>query len=351
MSRRYALLLAAAVGGWPTFGAPQRLSYVGTGSADKLESKLDLGIANAGLALSADMRLIGETGQTKVLPRLTTSWTTLEFLDVKTVFVYQDLNAAAGPSRPSVSTDVLIRSEVPFLDRVEATLQRAQSTTRNALHVRFTELDTALELFGGRPLGIRTDVTVRDGPGRLETSSSVTSAWGLGPALNVQSVLKMDDDPHAGWQRSVLDTRLVYRSPVAFIERLEGQIRRNAGGGAQQSLAILLPELSAGIEHGTSFSVTGKALISELESVDGLETRTFGFETKFSGFLPPLLGGRNALRFTLERGLAADGPRTSSFAYDHAWSPGDASIGLNLKMLREADELAPSMDITWSTRF
>ena len=71
-----------------------------------------------------------------------------------------------------------------------------------------------------------------------------------------------------------------------------------------------------------------------------------------SAVAPPLLGGRSALSLKVERRLDADGPSTSSLAYDHAWSPGDAaSIGLNVKMLRDADELEPSVDLTWSTRF
>src|SRR5690606_20645139 len=158
MSRRLVAALALA----PVALSAQSISYVDSSTAEKLQSKVDFGIEQHGFDLNADMTLIGEQGTTKVLPRITSSWTTLEFLDVKTVFVYPDLNAVQRATGPDVSTNVLVYSELPFLERVEATLRRAEETARSDVNVRFAPLGTGIEVLGGRPLGVRTDVTFRD---------------------------------------------------------------------------------------------------------------------------------------------------------------------------------------------
>src|SRR5690606_16739964 len=215
----------------------QSISYVDSSTAEKLQSKVDFGIEQRGFGLNADMTLIGEQGTTKVLPRITSSWTTLEFLDVKTVFVYPDLNAVQRATGPDVSTNVLVYSELPFLERVEATLRRAEETAQSDVNVRFAPLGTGIEVLGGRPLGVRTDVTFRDEQDRTVASSRVVSTWGLGPALDIESVLQLDDRAGGGVERSTLDTKLAYASPVPFVDRLEGRIRRERGGRTQ-SLAI-----------------------------------------------------------------------------------------------------------------
>ena len=343
--------LAAVLASTPLALPAQSISYVVSSTAEKLQSKVDFGIEQHGFGLNADMTLIGEQGTTKVLPRITSSWTTLEFLDVKTVFVYPDLNAAERGKGPDISTNVLVHSELPFLERVEATLRRAEETVRNDVSVRFARIGTGIELLGGRPLGVSTDVTLRDENDRTTASSRVVSTWGIGPSLDIESALRLDERTGGGVERSAIDTKLAYTSSVPFVERLEGRVRRDRTGRTQ-SLAVLFPELAAGVAHGTSFNVTGRALVEQMLAADGVERRKLGFETKLAAVEPPLLGGRSALSVKFERRLDADGPSTSSLAYDHAWAPSDAaSIGLNVKMRRDADELEPSVDLTWSARF
>lgn len=342
--------LVAALAFVPVTLSAQTISYVDSSTPEKLEARVDVGVEQLGFGLNADMRLIGEHGATKVLPRITSSWTTLEFLDVKTVFVYPDLNTIERTSRPEVNTNVLVYSELPFLERVEATLRRTEQTLRNDVKVRFAPLATRLDLLGGRPLGVRTDLTFRDENDRRSASSRVVSTWGVGRSLDIESALSLDQLP-GGDAQSSIDTKLAYASAVPFVDRLEGRVRHD-DGGRTQSLAVLFPELAAGAAHGTSFNVTGKALVEQRLAADGGEIRKIGFETKLAAVEPPLLGGRSALSLKFERGLGADAASTSSLAYDHAWAPSDsASIGLNLKMLRDADALEPSVDLVWSTRF
>lgn len=349
MSRKLALALAAAAAAATTLCAgAQSISYIDSSTRDKLEGRLDVRLGGRGFALAADTKLVGQQGETRVLPRLTSSWSALDFLDVKTVLDYGNLNAST--SRPKVDTSVVLRSDLRFIDRVEAGMHRSERAARQTLGLRFSRFDTGVGVLGGDPLAFRADMTlIRSG--ELETASSkLTSSLGLGEAWTMQSVLQVGGDRISGFERSALDTKLVYRSPFAFIDRFEGEIHEGPGV-RRESLAVLLPEWSRGEKHGSSFSLTGKALIREMLDAEGIETRSLGLETKLSGVLPPLLGGRNALSFKLERGLGGPERHSSSLAYDHSWSPGGASIGLNLKMSRQLDELESSMDLSWLAKF
>jgi len=332
--------------------AAQTITYSDSSSPEKLQSRVGIGIGQEGLALGADMTLVGEHGETRVLPRVTSSWTTLDFLDVNTVIAYDDWNRTADPFRPTVSANLLITSEVPFVERVEAELRRSDSTSNESLNLALNPMDTGLRLFGGDPLGIDADLALRSSGEQLTTTSSVTSSWGLGAAVDVKSVLRLEDGAASGPTSSALDTTLVYETPLAFIDALEGRIyRSDATGASRQSVAILFPEMSSGGQHGTSFKLASKAIVGETLRPNGLEAMTMGVETKLSGLLPPLLGGSNALSFKVERMLDSTRTQSSTLAYDHAWSPGDASIGLNLKVLSDPEDVEPSMGVSWSTAF
>jgi|GEM_PF-2078159 len=350
MSRKLALVLAVAMAAaaQPMLATAQRISYAESSSKDKLESRLDLQLGSSDLGLGANMRLIGQNGETKVLPRLTSSWSSLRFLDVKTVLDYGNLNAAS--LSPKLGTNIVVTTGTAFIDRIEATLERADSVARQSLGIRFTELDTDLDVLGGKPLALRADLGVKRSGGESLASSSLSSSWGLGRALTMQSVLRLDETAASGFGRSALETKLVYRSPFPFIDRFEGEIL-DGPDRRRQSIALLLPALSRGDPYGSSISLTGKASLRETLDAYGTETRSVGFETSIKGILPPLLGGQNAISVKLERGLGTLDDYSSSLAYDHAWSPGRASIGLNFKMLRDVDDISPSMDLSWSASF
>src|SRR5690606_7864219 len=98
----------------------------------------------------------------------------------------------------------------------------------------------------------RADMAIRRSGERSLASSKLTSSWGLGDALTVQSVLSLDTDRDAGFERAALDTKLVYRSPFAFIDRFESAIH-DGRDRRSQTFAVLLPEISRGAKHDTSF--------------------------------------------------------------------------------------------------
>lgn len=348
MRRTLASMLAAAAAALPFTAGAQLVSYIDSSTPDQLKGKVDMVLGGPRAGLLADMTLSEQEGITKVSPRITSSWAPLDALGVKTVLQYADLNAATP--NPTMSTSIVLRSQARFVERVEATLHGANSTARDSLQMQFRKLDTGLGLLGGETLGFRTDMKVESSGGQPAASSTVSSSWGVGRALKMQSVLRFSGAPDVPMQRSALDTKLVYRTSLSFIDRLEGEIHRGLDGD-RHSLAMLLRELSSSVEHGASFKLTGKALLREIERADGTESRRVGLETKFVGVLPPLLGGRNALSFKVERGLGEE-LRSSSLDYDHAWSPApETSIGLRVKMLQQADDLEPSWDLRWSARF
>ena len=131
MSGKLALALLAMGALVPLRAAPQSINYVDSSTADKLEGRWNLQLGAPGLmglALDADMRLIGEDGQTRASPRIKSSWSVSEHLDVKTVMDYGNLNAAA--TRPKIDTTIVFDSGLSFVDRIEATVQRADSATR-----------------------------------------------------------------------------------------------------------------------------------------------------------------------------------------------------------------------------
>lgn len=345
------LILATAVLAFGSPAAAQTVIYSDSSSEDKLQSKVAVAVEEGAFSLQADMTMVGKDGQTKVLPRVTSAWTGLDFLDVRTVFLYDDWNQAADPFEPTVETSVLYQSGFSFIDRIEGNLRRTGDVSNETVKVKFAGVDTGLRLFGGDAFGVNADLTMRDGGNRPQTDSSITSSLGVGRAIDVKAILRLENGASSYTASQTFDTKLVYDSPVAFIDEFEGGLYRSASGDTRQSLALRFPEITSGEEYGTSFKISSKAILEELMRADGFETVSMGVETKFSGFRPPLIGGSNALSFRVERQFDAAATQTSSLAYDHSWSPGATSIGLNFKMLRDPDDIAPSMGLTWMTQF
>ena len=76
MPRKLALALVVVAAGVPLGAAAQRITYTDSSSRDKLEGRFDLKLEAEKLAFAADMRLVGQHGETKVLPRVfkATGW-------------------------------------------------------------------------------------------------------------------------------------------------------------------------------------------------------------------------------------------------------------------------------------
>ncbi|MBN1240714.1 MAG: hypothetical protein JXB36_19585 [Gammaproteobacteria bacterium] len=330
--------------------AAQSLIYSDSSTREKLQSKLGVGV-DGELSLQAGVTMIGEDGVTRVLPRVTSEWSGLEFLDVGTVLSYEDLNAAGGAAEPGMDTTIALSSDLGVLDGIEGKFRRSGTAADDTLKVNFAELDTDLALFGGDAFGVDADVVMHSAGEARRTTSNIVSSWGVGRALDVETVVSLQDGMAGGSSHRAVSTSFVYESPVVFVDKLEGAVKRSPDG-VRQSLGLRFTEFSSGDSSGSSFSISSRAIVEEMLEPDGAERLSMGVETRLSNVLPTLLGGSSSLSLRIDRELNEIETQTSTLAYDHAWSPGAASIGLNLKLLRGLDEeVEPSMGVTWSARF
>jgi hypothetical protein len=347
-----ALLIAACVS---RGAAAQSFHYTDTSTKEKLQSRVGFAVEEDLLSLDADLTLIGQGGDTDVLPKLTfgTSGSSLlGGLDVKTVLAYGDFNDPASAAQPTVDTKLKLDANGVLIDAIEGSVRRTGTGADEQLSVRFSELDTRWRLFGGDVLGIRGDVTVRDAADARAAVSTVRSSFGVGSALDIESALSIEANDAAGKGLPGLDTRIVYRVPLAFVDRVEGTVVRKPSGDERTAVSVLFPDFAGG-DAEAAMKLQAQATLEELAAPGGTDELRMGVTTKLTGFATPLLGGSNSLMLKLERGLAADARSRSSLAYDHTWAPAErSSVGLNLEVGREPGELIePTLGIKWLKQF
>jgi hypothetical protein len=177
-----ALLVAAILG--ETTASAQTITYSDSSTPKKLQSKVGVGIEENGFSVRADMLMVGQDGQTQVLPRVTSAWSSPDFLDVSAVLSYQDWNGSADLFEPSIDTRLLLKSRLAFVDAIEGNVRRAGGASEDSLKVKFTGLDTGLAIFGGHPLGLQADLLLRDAGANARTTSNLSSSWGVGKSLD-----------------------------------------------------------------------------------------------------------------------------------------------------------------------
>ncbi|HEY8519475.1 MAG TPA: hypothetical protein VIN61_05305 [Gammaproteobacteria bacterium] len=337
--RQRALAVACAVLCTHAAEADEILSYLNLSSQDKLHSQVGLFLGHEGLSVKADVTLEGQDGTTRVLPRVTSTFSSIDWLHVKTVFEYGDWNAG-GTSEPAVDTRVSVRSAVPFVEHIEGRVHQTAAEVSQSL--RFGFADVGVRALGGGTVNVKTDLTLQSAPSGPH--SKLTSSFAFGEALDLRTVLGLDAASY--------DTKLVYRSSMPLIAQLEGGLQRSMEGDVYQSLGVRFPEISRGDGILTPFTVRSGAILEETIEPTGADSTRMGFETELAGFRSALLGGRSKLSLRVERRLDEEHENRTSLAYDHAWAPRDeTSIALNLKMLREQGEVAPTVGISWQSRF
>ncbi len=345
-------LASAALMGWACAAAAgPTFSHSDTAAGDKVESRMGVGIEHDGLALGAALTLVGAGGRTEVLPQITSAWSSPGGVDLKTVLRYGDWNLGPEAFRPSVDTRLSLRPDLAFIERVTGDLRRSAGGDSSALDFTFSELDTGWKLLGGSPLDVSANLALQDGTSAAAVST-IESTLGVGRALDVTGDLKLAATP-LGPPAPTLDTRLVYRAPVAFVDRIEGSAGRDPTGQAYGSLSVLFPSFSSRTVERTPFKLSSSATLQDAAAPGGGPgVVSMDFETRVSGFAAPLLGGTDALSFVYERQLDADRQAHSSLAYDHSWQPAQrATIGLDLKIAADPNAWAPSMGLHWSAQF
>lgn len=330
----------------------QTLTYSDSSTLDRLRSNVGIQSEQGSASVRAEVTLLGDSGQTRVLPPLNSAWLApAAGIGDDSPLSRAGRIPATAMYRPAVESRLLVRPGTGYIDGIEATARWAGGATTESLQLNFADLATGWRILGGSPLAIKSNFRMRTRGAHPEFDSRITSAFGVGRSLNVQTMVRFQDDGGA-LSHSIIDTKLAYRSPVPFIRRFEGDLRRTAMGEHRQSLSVLFPELSGGESQGPAFRLSGAATLSEHTRPNGFETRLLGLETRFSGTMVPLVGGRSALRFRLERPLDDPHRQRSTLALDHSWAPGDeSSVGLKLELRKRLEQLETSMDLQWTSRF
>jgi hypothetical protein len=347
---RFAQAIAGLCAG--ACGHAQPVIHIDASLPDKLKSNIGVGVQQGGASVRAEMTLLDERGSTRVLPRVSSAWSASRGIDVSTVLSYSDWNQTIELLRPTLDSKLVFRPSVAYLSGIEASVRRANGTSTESLQLTFSDLDTGWRVLGGDPLAIKTNFTMRSQGAEPELGSRITSGLGIGRGLAVLTTLQLTDGGSTVAPQSAIDTKLVYRSPIPFINRFEGDLRRSALGETRQSVSILFPDVSSRPAIGPSFKLSTAATLAERTTPSGLETRMVGLETKFSGAMLPVVGGRNALSLRMEHSLDEHQRQRSTLAYDHAWMPAETtSVGFNLKLLKTLEQLETMMDVTWKAQF
>lgn len=320
--------------------ADEILSYLNLSSKDKLHSQVGLFLGDDGASIKANLTLEGAGGRTRVLPSVTSRFKSGDWLDVSSVFTYGDWNAAAGSS-PTVATKIVLQSGVPVIERIEGSVRHTAHEVSQSL--RFGFADFGVQALGGTPINVKTALTLGSGSASA-APSSLSSSITMGSAVDLRTVWQFAADGY--------DTRLTYRTSAAVVDQVVAGLKRTPNGELAQSIGVRFPDVSRSRDIGPALRVTSGATLEETLAPNGVETLRMGFETSIAGMQSALLGGNSKLSLKLEQPLDEAHTQRASFAYDHAWAPRDeTSIALNLKMLREAGEVEPTLGVSWRSRF
>lgn len=207
----------------------------------------------------------------------------------------------------------------------------------------------------GDRLRLKADVSMRAPNDRTEIVPNVSSGFTLGKNLDIETRVNLTEW-NTGSDGS-FDTRLHLRSLGPFVDELEGRVRRTPDGLTSQLLRLGFYQIVGNATALTPITLTGRAIYEVSQSAALADpTRRYGVETRLAGFMSPFVPGAGALSFKVEY---VDGPRPenrSTLAFDQSWKFRDiADLGLKLKVLHTphltTDDLEPSLDFTWHSRF
>jgi hypothetical protein len=196
--------------------------------------------------------------------------------------------------------------------------------------------------------------------GSTEVVPNLRSAFTLAKNLNLETGVRF-----AEWNAdsdTTFDTRLRYKKPLhAFFDEFDGSVWRSPEGLTNQSMRLGFHEILGDgdfapltISGAAIFEATqGGAAAPAGQSNDGHKVR---IETRVAGLMPTFLGADHAVGFKVEKTAGARPESANTLTYDQSWTPSPLTkLGLNWKLLRQrysaADDLAPSIDFTWRSKF
>ncbi len=295
-------------------------SYLQLSDGREAQGKTGFAVSEGGVNLAADLTFRAEDGRAEALPRVQSSFALGDDVRVQTNLRFADWGE--GTSSGSASdTKISLEALPSFLQGLEGRFSRTSGSASTAsLKFGFADLLDETHLLGRNLMDVKTALTVED----------------------------------QGEGRAVLDTRFLLHGLPQFVDSLEGRIQRSTDGALLQSLKFGFKENFGAIGLAdTPFTIQGKATFEQSVSAGGPAAVKVGFETDFAGFMPPIIPGRDELKLSLQNGSAIPAGRSTSLAYDHAWSAFKriAEVAFKLELQRTAGITVPSLAFTWDARF
>jgi len=214
---------------------------------------------------------------------------------------------------------------------------------------------------------LKADLSVQ-APGRAtQLVPRVASSVALTHRLGLDTKVELPDWNAPTGPGAKVDTTVHFDPSVPFVDRLEGKFWRSPDGQTGQRLQLGFHKklrASAGVapltirSHATFETATGlDRSIGETAAPDArVDSRRVGFETELTGLLRNVPPGRCSVRVKVEKTTGARAGTTQSIGYTQNWAMRYLGrLGMNVRMLRDsidtADELQPSLRLTWSGEF
>jgi hypothetical protein len=159
------------------------------------------------------------------------------------------------------------------------------------------------------------------------------------------------------------DTRLHYRKTLdAFVDELDGSIRRSHDGLTTQSLRLGFNQRLGDPAALTPFTISGAATFEAVQSPGTAPaeqpagSRKVGLETRVAGLMSRFLTADHGLTFKAEKTVGVGRESASVLAYDQAWTLRSlTSLGFKVEFPRRthspADDFEPSVGFDWRGRF
>jgi hypothetical protein len=203
-------------------------------------------------------------------------------------------------------------------------------------------------------VNVRADLRMRAEGGRPKAVPKVKSSFDVGDALNVETDLSLPAWGEGGASGTASDTKILLRTLPPFIDRLEGRVRRSAGGKSKESLrlgfadvlddarvlgggrmnvkaaltvdargeqAAVLPEVTSAVALGNAFDMVTKVCVEEWTGA-GSDCRS-RFDTQFLVHRLPAFV--DALEARIRRSI--DGVFSRSLKFGFSETFGEARIG------------------------
>lgn len=156
------------------------------------------------------------------------------------------------------------------------------------------------------------------------------------------------------------DTSIHFRSPISFLNQIQGGFRQSLNGTSRYSLNLGFSRKLSAANAEMPFTISGRATLEKISKPGTPSTDLLGMEAVVTGLMRRDPGGSsrwhstssNQLILRFERKAGAQNSHAASLQYDHAWIVRELTkIQLQLKAKRTDAKISRSLDVNWQARF